>query len=150
MENIPEQKDYELFVPITLDIDTTEIVIQDFLIGQNIDSISSDISYILSEDKKRIFFISDHNTPILSVLKLWTQGISYSILLRKNMKKKVTISYSSNRKELSEVSIAGEFNDWDPSLGVMQLVDGTWECEQFMNPGSYQYQIVLDNYCYAN
>ena len=71
MENIPEQKDYVLFVPITLEIDTTEIVIQDFLIGQNIDSISSDINYILSEDKKRIFLISDHNTSILSVLNLF-------------------------------------------------------------------------------
>ena len=81
MENIPEQKEYELFLPITLDVDTTEIVIQDFLIDQKIDSISSDIDYLLSEDKRKIFFISNDDTPILSVLKLWTQGISYSILL---------------------------------------------------------------------
>ena len=65
MENIPEQKEYELFLPITLDVDTTEIVIQDFLIDQKIDSISSDIDYLLSEYKRKIFFISNDGTPIL-------------------------------------------------------------------------------------
>ena len=58
--NIPEQKEYELFLPITLSTDTTEIVIQDFLMDQKIDSISSEVDYILSEDKRKIFFISDN------------------------------------------------------------------------------------------
>ncbi len=144
MENIPEQKEYELFLPITLDVDTTEIVIQDFLIDQKIDSISSDIDYLLSEDKRKIFFISNDDTPILSVLKLWTKGVPYSILVKKNMKKRVVLSYLSKGKKFSEVSIVGEFNDWNPSLGQMRLINGNWQLEKFMNPGSYQYQIVLD------
>ncbi len=144
MENIPEQKEYELFSPITLAVDTTEIVIQDFLIDQKIDSISSDIDYILSEDKRKIFFISDDDTPILSILKLWTNGVPYSILVKKNMQKKVVLSYLSKGKKFSEVSIVGEFNDWNPSLGQMRLINGNWQLEKFMNPGSYQYQIVLD------
>lgn len=144
MENIPEQKEYELFSPITLAVDTTEIVIKDFLIDQKIDSISSDIDYILSEDKRKIFFISDDDTPILSILKLWTNGVPYSVLVKKNMQKKVVLSYLSKGKKFSEVSIVGEFNDWNPSLGQMRLINGNWQLEKFMNPGSYQYQIVLD------
>ena len=143
-ENILEPKEYELFSPITLSVDTTEIVLQDFLMDQNVDSISSEIDYILSDDKRRIFFISDNETPTLSVLKLWVESIPYSILVKKNKKKKVLISYSAQLKEFSEVSIAGDFNDWTPSLGQMRFVDGIWQLEQFMNPGSYQYQIVLD------
>ena len=142
--NIPEQKEYELFLPITLSADTTEIVIQDFLMDQKIDSISSDVDYILSEDKRKIFFISDDETPKLSVLKLWAQGISYSILVKKNRKKKVVLSYYPNGEEFSKVSIAGEFNDWNPSLSPMKLVDGIWQLEQFMNSGNYQYQMVLN------
>ncbi|MAJ89759.1 MAG: alpha-amlyase [Flavobacteriales bacterium] len=144
MENIPEQKEYELFSPITLAVDTTEIVIKDFLIDQKIDSISSDIDYLLSEDKRKIFFISDDDTPILSILKLWTNGVPYSVLVKKNMQKKVVLSYLSKGKKFSEVSIVGEFNDWNPSLGQMRLINGNWQLEKFMNPGSYQYQIVLD------
>ena len=87
-ENIIQKKEYELFLPVTLDIDTTEILVQDFLIDQHIDSVTSDIDCILSDDKTKVFLISDDDVPLLSVLKFWVEGISYSILIRKNKKKK--------------------------------------------------------------
>ena len=52
-ENIAQQKEYGLFFPITLDIDTTEILVQDFLIDLDIDSVSTDIDYILLMIKEK-------------------------------------------------------------------------------------------------
>ena len=144
-ENIIQKKEYELFLPVTLDIDTTEILVQDFLIDQHIDSVTSDIDCILSDDKTKVYLISDDDTPLLSVLKLWVEGISYSILIRKNKKKKVILSYPNSEKEFSQVCVAGEFNDWNPKLGQMEFVDKKWQLELFLNPGSYQYQLILDD-----
>ena len=67
------KKEYGLFLPITLDIDTTEILVQDFLIDLDIDSVTSDIDYILSDDKRKIYLISDDDVPLLSALKLWVR-----------------------------------------------------------------------------
>ena len=144
-ENIAQQKEYGLFFPITLDIDTTEILVQDFLIDLDIDSVSTDIDYILSNDKRKIYLISDDDTPTLSALKLWAEGFPYSILIKKNKKKKVILSYPSNKKDFSQVSAVGEFNDWNPKIGQMELVNENWQLELFVNPGSYQYQLILDD-----
>ena len=144
-ENIIQKKEYELFLPVTLDIDTTEILVQDYLINQHIDSVTSDIDCILSDDKTKVFLISDDDVPLLSVLKFWVEGISYSILIRKNKKKKVILSYPDSEKEFSKVCAVGEFNDWNPKLGQMEFVDQKWQLELFLNPGSYQYQLILDD-----
>lgn len=144
-ENIAKQKEYDLFLPITLDIDTTEILVQDFLIDLDIDSVSTDIDYIFSNDKRKIYLISDDDTPTLSTLNLWVEGFSYSILIKKNKKKKITLSYPSNEKDFSQVCVVGEFNDWNPKIGQMKLVDEDWQIELFVNPGSYQYQLILDD-----
>ena len=144
-ENIAQQKEYDLFLPITLEIDTTEILVQDFLIDLDIDSVSTDIDYIFSNDKRKIYLISDDDTPKLSTLNLWVKGFSYSILIKKNKKKKIILSYPSNENDFSQVSVAGEFNDWNPKIGQMKLVDENWQIELFVNPGSYQYQLILDD-----
>ena len=122
-DNIIQKKEYVLFLPVTLDIDTTEILVQDYLINQHIDSVTSDIDCILSDDKTKVFLISDDDVPLLSVLKFWVEGISYSILIRKNKKKKVILSYPDSEKEFSKVCAVGEFNDWNPKLGQMEFVD---------------------------
>ena len=101
-ENIIQKKEYELVLPVTLDIDTTEILVQDFLNDQHIDSVTSDIDCILSDDKTKVFLISDDDVPLLSVLKFCVEGISYSILIRKNKKKKVILSYPDSEKEFSK------------------------------------------------
>lgn len=88
-ENIAQQKEYDLFLPITLEIDTTEILVQDFLIDLDIDSVSTDIDYIFSNDKRKIYLISDDDTPTLSTLNLWVKGFSYSILIKKIRKRKL-------------------------------------------------------------
>ena len=44
-----------------------------------------------------------------------------------------------------EVSIAGSFNDWHPSVTPMiRLRDGQWAKELSLAPGRYEYRFVVD------
>ncbi len=44
-----------------------------------------------------------------------------------------------------EVSIAGSFNDWHPSVTPMiRLSDGKWAKELSLAPGRYEYRFVVD------
>jgi len=44
----------------------------------------------------------------------------------------------------STVQFAGEMNNWNPSEGNMVKNKGHWEAEIPLNPGTYQYQLVID------
>ena len=144
MSNINSRKKFNLFTPISLSADTTKLFIKDFLIDEYLDSVSCQIPHFLNENKSELFLLSNQNISNLSILKLWSKGNSYDILLRKNKMKDVTISYNPQGVKYSKVSIAGQFNDWNPSNDFMISQDSIWILNKKMNPGKYQYQIVVD------
>ena len=44
------------------------------------------------------------------------------------------------------VSVAGIFNDWDPSADVMEYSpeDGGYSCAVILPPGEYEYKFIVD------
>jgi 1,4-alpha-glucan branching enzyme len=47
--------------------------------------------------------------------------------------------------EAVEVSIAGEFNDWDiQSLPMKKQKDGVWKKTTKLTPGRYEYKLFVD------
>jgi diguanylate cyclase (GGDEF)-like protein len=58
---------------------------------------------------------------------------------------KVILRYKPHR-ELSKVSLVGNFNNWDKDVDLMsRRVDGTFELEIALNPGIYHYKFVLND-----
>ncbi len=44
-----------------------------------------------------------------------------------------------------QVSLAGEFNNWDPKAGPMQKgTDGVWRLSVALKPGRYEYRFLAD------
>ena len=44
-----------------------------------------------------------------------------------------------------QVSVAGEFNNWDPKAGPMQKnSDGVWRLRVALKPGRYEYRFFAD------
>jgi 1,4-alpha-glucan branching enzyme len=44
-----------------------------------------------------------------------------------------------------QVSLAGDFNNWDPKAGPMQKgSDGVWYLSVSLKPGRYEYRFVAD------
>ena len=129
--------------PITLSVDTTSINLS-YLFNSMIDSVSCVIPHVLTDQNSILYIIPKDESPILSVLTIWSEGKNHDILLKKSRKQKIQFSFNPKEKNYNEVQLAGQFNDWDPKLNPLELVDGHWQTPLFLNPGKYQYQIVLN------
>lgn len=134
----------ELFIPLILNLDTTKIEIDDYLLDKNVDSVTYQSDIIFNKEKRIVKVIPNDKISNLSVISFWTKNIKHDLLLKKNLKKKITISYpiSSNIKK---VQIASEFNNWNPNESNFKLEGDTWTYETFLNSGKYQYQIVIND-----
>ncbi len=129
--------------PITLSEDTTSINMS-YIFNSQIDSVTCEMPYTLTPKNQILHIIPKDNSPILSVLTIWTEGKHHDILLKKSRKQKIQFTFNPKEKSYKEVQLAGQFNDWNPSLTSLKLTDGQWQTPLFLNPGKYQYQIVLD------
>ena len=133
----------ELFKPLILNLDTTIIEIDDYLLDKNIDSVTYQSDIIFNKEK-RFVKVTNDKISNLSVISFWTKNIKHDLLLKKNLKKKITISYP-NSSYIKKVQIASEFNNWNPNESNFKLEGDTWTYETFLNSGKYQYQIVINN-----
>ena len=135
----------DLFSPIVLFDDTTNISDSYFLIGRVIDSIHSEITHIKHKDK--IILIADEHTPSLSNLRIWTDGESFDILVKNRLKKKYNFRYKSKISTNSQVSIVGDFNEWNPNANLLHYnkENNLWETNLFIDYGSHEYKIVINN-----
>ena len=62
---------------------------------------------------------------------------------RSEMVKKTEFSLSASQAQ--RVSIAGDFNQWNPSSHPLQQdTKGTWKISFDLKPGKYEYRFLLD------
>ncbi len=142
--NNHEQNTYDIFSPILLNHDSTKIYISDYIHNKRVDSVYCNLEYKYLKDKEEIVIFSHPNNPYLSILKLYVANQSYDILLRKSLKQKIVFKYKSDNKNSKKISLAGQFNDWNPINTQMKKLNDVWMIDLYLNPGNYQYQIVED------
>jgi len=133
--------------PVHLNVDSTIIYMEDYFNDVSlIDSVFLiDDKISLLSDKKEILIITDNNTPPLMELKVWFCDTSYSILVEKSRKKRVNLIFNPKGKNYKKVQLAGEMNGWNPSATFLKFNDSIWQTELLLNPGEYQYKIVVDD-----
>lgn len=134
--------------PVYLNLQETEINLEDYFLNfDQIDSLSVPEQLIgkLSADKK--YLTLKPNTgdlPHLMVLKVWIKDFPYSILLKKSKKIINLFTFDPGNKNYKQVQIAGEINGWNPKDSHLHLTDNKWQIPLELDPGKYQYQLVLD------
>ena len=137
----------ELATPYELSYDTTKILLTDFFVNptKDIDSISlaQPYNFQLSKNKKIIkIWRNTNNPPMLSVMKIWHKKTAYAILLKKNMKQKIRLSYKPTKK-VQKIQVKGEFNGWNPDSIKFTEKNGIWESEEILlSPGKYAYLFI--------
>ncbi len=143
---IPEKSDIlGLASPITLNYDTTEIVMEDFFMNPSgIDSISLDngLKYEVEGDYEKVI-ITGEPTQKLTLFTVWMQGDRYDILIRKSEKELVKLTYTPERT-VRKVQLKGQMNGWNPSATTLEKVGDSYETQMLMNPGLYEYLFVVD------
>ena len=135
---------------MTLKIGSNTIYLQDFILNPaDIDSVTSSSSKLICQIDK------DHATSTLQVLpdmepfvdlKLWIKGIPCSVPCRKTDKLDYVFTFNPQGKTYHQVQIAGQMNDWVPSLSPELKLNekGLYEVKLNLSPGTYLYQMDLD------
>lgn len=132
--------------PIWLDYETSLINLSDYIN----DTIAIDSVKINGEtpdfyqSKRNIIFHPVQDIHPLSEMKIWSQGKSASIVLKKSKKQHYLFVFNPHGKTYKTVELAGDFNGWVPSKTPLSLNDTLWGKMLLLNKGSYSYQLVLD------
>ncbi|MBN1251610.1 MAG: hypothetical protein JXR51_05585 [Bacteroidales bacterium] len=145
----PENSDiYGLTIPVKLDFKSTIIHLTDFFVEPKvIDSISLNNFFEIKQDTVNNTIIINQltdNVPFISELKFFVKEKKYSVLLFKNQKKNIVVKYESADNNIKKVGIAGEMNGWNPDSLKFIKKDSIWEANMLLNPGKFQYKIVVD------
>jgi glycosidase len=135
---------------MTLKIGANTITLQDFVLyPAEIDSVSSSTSKLKCKiDRIRMtasLNVLPDMEPFVDV-KLWIQGIPYSVPCRKTDKLDYLFTFNPQGKSYKKVQIAGQMNDWVPSLSPELKLNkkGLFEVKLNLSPGTYLYQMSLD------
>lgn len=135
---------------LTLKIGNNSIYLQDFILDPtDIDSITSSTTKLIckidSSKMTAIMTVAKEMEQFVNII-LWEKGIPYSIPCRKTDKIDYIFTFNPQRKTFKRVQIAGQMNDWVPSLSPdLKLNDkGLYEVKLNLSPGTYLYQMALD------
>ncbi len=134
--------------PVILNPQETIVFLEDYFMDLNlIDSVTipAFLNGDLSDDKKFIKLkVKSNDMPNLLTLKVWEGDFHYSILIKKSKKLTHTYFFDPKGKTYKEIRIAGEMNAWNSLGSKLEFVDGKWQIDFNLQPGVYQYQLVLD------
>lgn len=134
--------------PIRLEQNNTLIRFSDILpLGEIVDSVSLPPHFkpILSKDKSQLRVLNvGGKIPYISVLTIFVKGKSHDVVLFKSSKIIKVMEVPDAQKKFKSVSIAGDFNHWDPKATPLTLINGKWVTNLPFEPGTYEYQFVMD------
>ncbi|MCF8228765.1 MAG: hypothetical protein K9J24_07450, partial [Bacteroidales bacterium] len=149
-QRLPYEAGNEVFGlagPVKLQKDTSSLYMEDYFIDvDRIDSVSihTGSELIFSGDQKILKVIPGENASWMMNLKIWIDGVPYSIPLEKSAKEKVVFTFDPGEEKYKMVQMAGEINGWNPAATPLEKSGEVWKTTLLLNPGTYQYQIVAD------
>lgn len=135
---------------LTLEIGDNELYLQDFILDPTqIDSVTTSSQHVtcqLSADKLKALLNVKADVQQFVDLKIWVKNVAYSVPCRKTDKIDFVFTFDPKGKEYKRVQIAGQMNDWTPSLTPdLQLNNsGLFEITLNLSPGTFLYQMALD------
>lgn len=135
---------------LTLKIGSNTVYLQDFVLNPlDIDSItttSPKLKVKISDDKYTASLTALSDMEHFVDVKLWLKGVPYSVPCRKTDKVDYVFTFNPQGKTYKRVQIAGQMNDWAPSLSpdLKLNTKGLYEVSLNLSPGTYLYQMLLD------
>jgi len=131
---------------ITLEADGKNVTVADYFVHPElIDSISLASGKVALSANKDFFEFYENISRPIDVLKIYSGDTTFSIVVKKSAKINTQFTFPDPDKKYALAQIAGDVNQWNPQLGIMDYDNGSWKTSLWLAPGLYQYQIVLDN-----
>lgn len=135
---------------ITLPVGPGEISVADYVPETGrVDSVTSESEWLvvaLSEDKKKVETYCGEEMHPMSSISFWVDGVGYALPVRKSDKYNYTFTYDPHGVKHDRVQIAGQMNNWVPSMtpDLVLREDGLYAVDMFLSPGTYLYQMLID------
>jgi len=130
---------------IQLNPDGKDVLIADYFIHPElIDSVSNTAGTVSISDDNLLLSFSGTTSSPLGLLQVHSGDTIFSIPVKRSDKINTSFILPDADKKYSKVQIKGEINQWNPQLGEMHYVDGSWKISFDLDPGQYQYLLVLD------
>jgi glycosidase len=132
--------------PLRLAGDNPELFLTDFVPDPGvIDSVWLNGRKITVPDPNLPVLISvPSSAPRIMELRIWSQGDWQSVVVLKSRKVNFEYTFDPAGKSYGTVQLSADFNGWTPSRTNLELKDGKWSTTLSLDPGRYQYQLVLD------
>lgn len=133
--------------PIQLTGDTTVVNLQDYFLDVDvIDSIHPSNCLDWRKGSSTLKLLPSYLIQCGSshVITAYVDGEGYTIVTKKSLRQTVEISFDPKSIRYKKVQLSGDFNGWNPNKTELTLANDTWTAELDLNPGKYQYQIVVD------
>lgn len=133
-----------LLTAITLDVDSTTLHLEDFVFdASKIDSIHVPLPMRWDKESRQCILQSTEDAPMLTTLQLFIEGQKYDLLLKKSLKKKVSLQYVAE-KTTDKVQLKGEMTAWaiiSPTKSERKEHTFTFA----IPPGNYQYIYIVND-----
>lgn len=96
------------------------------------------------EQKQKVRYIQFK--PAFAVLLIIIAALSFMLYTNdfKKSPKTVSVTFKFNAPFAKTVSLAGDFNDWQPDKIRLQRKNGEWYIKIKLPPGRYQYNYVIN------
>lgn len=143
---------FGLATPIQLSPEDTHVPLYAYFSQRpRIDSITAHPSLTVRLDSAGYFCDISRNRalelPQLTTLKVFVEGVPYSILVKETKRVRHLINYKKSDLELlgpdfDKVYIKGDFSNWQP-LELNPTKSNEFYIELDLNPGSYAYKLML-------
>ena len=138
---------FGLASPLQLRHDTTILVLSDYFTDiKKIKKINypAKLTPLNSGIGDSIKLYADEYISPLTTIGFETDSNTYYIPVLKSEKRKYVYSFADAEQKYKNVSLAGEFNAWNPANTKLEYKNGNWTTDLYLRPGDYAYQIVLD------
>ncbi len=136
-----------LAAPVRLGPGLTEIPLSDFFLETDaIDGVAIPQldEHAYKYENGSVFVNSINGMDALLSLDVTANGITESIPLFRSSKQMIELSYDPKGEAHKSVTVRGEFNGWTAGRPDFQMEDGIWKGTLMLDPGTYQYLIVVD------
>lgn len=128
--------------PIWLQPDSTTIWLSDYVNAEDITEVLLE-GKTYQPDSGRITVRGNVSAPVVN-LRIRTRTAVCDVPVYACEKILHTFIFTDSAGTASQVKLAGSMNGWNPEASVLSGSGNTWRISMWLNPGRYEYQVVVD------
>jgi glycosidase len=132
--------------PLRFSSDTNTIFLSDFVPDtKKIDSVFlNGTKTSFKPGDKTVSVVIPPDFPLFTEMRIWNRGGYQSVPVMKSRKTDHAYTFDPRGRDYQSVQLMADFNGWTASRTPLELKDGKWATVIPLDPGQYQYQLVLD------